>query len=347
MRSSIKRADPDIGRCLVIGGAGMLGNEIAKQLYCEGVKVRILDIARTEDSRFESYKGDIRDPDTVIRACKDIDTVFQTAAEVWDPKRPKDVYEEVNVYGNRIVIDSCKKQKVTRLIYSSTLDVVVDGRKPIVDGDESLPYPNRMPKDPYCRTKIIAEKMVLEANSGELLTCALRPVGMYGPGDKYHLTNIIKASLEGIDFKLGNGSAKFSHVYSENAAYAHILAAKKLWPGSTVAGKYFFITDHHPAKNLFVFMEPFLLGLGLKPPKRSIPYRLAYILGWLSEISKPGSNFNRFSVIQTCIDHTFISKKAEKELGYKPIVSEEEAFKRTLEWFRKNLDKIRDSLPKS
>jgi len=333
--------------CLVIGGSGMLGFEIAKQLNSDGKKVRILDLVPPEGGGFGFIAGDIRKKEDVLKACKKVDTVFQTAAEVWDPRKQKNVYDEVNIGGNHNVIEACKELGISRLIYTSTLDVVVDGKKAIVDGDESHPYPRRLPSDPYCRTKIIAEKMVLEANCPDLNTCSIRPVGIYGPRDKYHLTNIIKACLEGVDFKIGDGSAKFSHVYSENAAHAHILAAKNLKAGSPAAGNTYFITDYHPAKNLFEFMEPFLLGLGLKPPSRSIPYRIAYLFAWFYEIFKPGSNFNRFSVIQTCVDHTFISDKARRELGYRPIVSEEEAFKRTLEWFSKNLDDIKASLPKS
>lgn len=321
-------------RCLVIGGSGMLGYEIALQLLNEGKEVRILDLVSANDSRFEEYIGDIRNPEDVRKACKDIDIVFQTAAAVWNPKTPEHVYDEVNVKGNKLIIDTCKESGIGKLVFTSSMDVVVDGRKPIVDGDESLPYPAKEPKDPYSRTKIIAEKMVLQANDDRLLTCSIRPAGIYGPRDKYHLPNIIKAAMEKSNFRLGNGLAKFSHVYSENAAYSHILAAKHLVCGSPVAGNFYFITDHQPATNLFDFMEPFLEGLGLNPPKKSIPYPVAYFLSMINEKFNPYSNFNRFAVIQTCVDHTFVHHKATADFGYKPIVSKEEAFKRTLEWFK-------------
>jgi sterol-4alpha-carboxylate 3-dehydrogenase (decarboxylating) len=214
------------------------------------------------------------------------------------------------------------------------MDVVVDGKKPILDGDESLPYPPRMPRDDYSRTKIVAEKMVLSSSGGQLATCALRPVGMYGPRDKYHLGNIISMAKKGVALRLGNGSAKFSHVYSENVAHAHILAAQHLWPGSDAAGQAYFICDHFPAENLFDFMEPYLRALHLPVPRRSIPYPPAYWLAAAAEVLAPRSNFNRFAVIQTCIDHTFVHNKAMRELGYCPIVSREEAFVRSLNWLR-------------
>ena len=335
----------DFKKCLVIGGAGMLGFEIAKQLHCDGKEVRILDLLPFNDNRFKEHIGDIRNREDVNKACDGMDIVFQTAAAVWDTKTPPRVYDDVNVQGNINVIDVCRELGIKKLVYSSTIDVVVDGRKPIVNGDESLPYPEKLPKDHYCRTKIIAEQIVTKANSPELLTCSLRPAGMYGPRDKYHLTNIVKAAMSRSNFRLGDGSAKFSHVYSENAAHAHVLAAKNLYEGSPVAGNIYFITDHQPAENLFDFMKPFLEGLGLNPPAKSIPYPIAYAMGWINEKINPRSVFNTFAVIQTCIDHTYIHDRAAKDFGYKPIVSKEEAFKRTLEWFRQNWDSLFTSRP--
>jgi nucleoside-diphosphate-sugar epimerase len=343
--------DKDFKKCLVIGGAGMLGFEIAKQLYEDGKEVSILDLVPFNDIRFKGYVGDIRNREDIKKACAGADgtgytdVVFQTAAAVWDTKTPPEVYDEVNVQGNKNVIDVCLELGIKKLVYSSTIDVVVDGRKPIVYGDESLPYPEKLPKDHYCRTKIIAEQIVTKANSPGLLTCSLRPAGMYGPRDKYHLTNIIKAAMSRSNFRLGDGSAKFSHVYSENAAHAHVLAAKNLYAGSPVAGNIYFITDHQPAENLFDFMKPFLEGLGLKPPAKSIPYNIAYPMSWLNEKINPRSVFNTFAIIQTCIDHTYTHEKAAKDFDYEPIVSKEEAFKRTLEWFKQNWDRLFSSHP--
>lgn len=327
----------DLGKCLVIGGAGMLGFEIASQLHLQGYFVRVLDLEPINANGIESIVGDIRNLKDVEKACEGINTVFQTAATVWNPGTPNQMFDEVNVKGNQNVINTCLKFNIPRLIYTSTLDVVVDGKKPIVYGDETLPYPPKMPKDHYSRTKIIAEQETIEVNGkNSLLTCSLRPVGMYGPRDKYHIANIIKVAKSKSNIKLGNGTACFSHVYSENAAYAHILAAKRLYPGSKVAGECYFIADHQPADNLFTFMEPFLEALNVPIPTKSIPYKLAYVLASVAEIFAPKSNFNRFAVIQTCVDHTFISDKAERDFGYKPIISKEEAFERTVQWFKEN-----------
>lgn len=324
-----------LDRCLVIGGSGMLGFEIVRQLVDQGRQVRVLDLQPLPEPICEFVRGDIRNPADIAAACRDIEVVFQTAAAVWDRSTPARVYEEVNVEGNRRVVDTCLELGIRRLVYTSTLDVVVEGSRPIVDGDESLPYPKRLPRDPYCRTKILAERLVLAANCPDLATCALRPVGMYGPRDRYHLGNVIRMARRGRFVRLGDGTARFSHVYSENAAFAHLLAAQRLEPGSPIAGQAYFIADHYPAGNLFDFMEPFLLALGLPVPRRRIPYAAAMVLATIAEILAPRSNFSRFAVIQTCVTHTFVDGKAARDLGYWPIVSREEAFRRTVAWLRK------------
>jgi len=326
----------DFQTCLVIGGAGMLGYSLAERLYAEGKTVRVMDLQPVKDDRFDCRVGDIRLPGDLRSAMQGIDLVFQCAAAVWDPKLPAQVYDQVNIQGNRNVIDACLEMGVRKMVYTSTIDVVVDGAKPITNGDESLPYPNPLPKDPYCRTKIAAEIMMCRSSSEALKICTLRPAGIYGPGDKYHLPNLIRAARMPFNFRLGDGTARFSHMFSENAAHAHVLAAKHLGEGSPLPGKFYFIADAETNDNLFDFMAPFLVALGYRPPRLRIPYRLAYALSWITEKVSPKATFVPFAVIQTCLDHTYSYQRAEADFGYQPLVGKEEAFRKTVEWFKQN-----------
>jgi sterol-4alpha-carboxylate 3-dehydrogenase (decarboxylating) len=319
---------------LVTGGAGMLGRAIASQLLDQRKTVRIIDIDPAKDDRAEIIVGDIRDAAAVRRACDGVDTVFHAAAAVWDPNLPPTIYEETNVEGTKLIIDTCIQLGVPRLVYTSSLDVVMDGKHGHCLADESLPYPTDWRKmNRYAYSKMKGEQAVIKANGPTLSTCALRLVGMYGPGDKYHLPNIVKNAKSGINIRLGNGKAQFSHIFSGNAAHAHILAAEHLAPNSPVAGQIYFITDHHTG-NFFDFMNPFLEQLGISVPKRSIPYGLANVLGWFVEKFSTKSNFNRFTVYCVCVDHTFVHDKATRDFGYQPIFTAEEAFNITIEWLK-------------
>jgi len=319
---------------LVTGGAGMLGRALVSQLVEKGKTVRVIDIEPAQDQRAENIVGDVRDADVVRKACEGVDTVIHSAAAVWDPNLPLSIYDETNVTGTQIVIDACIQLKIPRLVYTSTIDVVMDSVHGHLGGDESLPYPadpRRMNR--YAYSKMLGEQAVLKANSPALATCALRPAGMFGPGDKYHLPNIIKNAKHGINIRLGDGTAQFSHVFCGNVAHAHVLAAERLAPGSAAAGQAYFITDGHD-RNFFSFMDPFLQALGITLPKMSIPYGAANAMAWLIEKVSPKSNLNRFSVYCTCLDHTFTHAKATRDFGYRPRYSEREAFDITLEWLK-------------
>jgi sterol-4alpha-carboxylate 3-dehydrogenase (decarboxylating) len=312
----------------------MLGRAIVSQLIDKGKSVRILDIERAQDDRAEVIVGDIRDAATVRKACAGVDTVIHAAAAVWDPRLPLSIYDETNAKGTQLIIDTCIELGIPRMVCTGTMDVVMDGKHGECLGDESLPYPSDVGvMNQYAYSKMLGEQAVIKANGLNLSTCVLRLVGMYGPGDRYHLPNVIKNAKSGVNIRMGNGKAQFSHVFSGNAAHGHILAAEHLAPDSPVAGQIYFVTDHDTG-NFFDFMNPFLEGLGIPLPKRSIPHGMANFLAWFAEKFSPKSNFNRFSVYCLCLDHTFKHDKATRDFGYQPIYSAEEAFKITMEWLK-------------
>ena len=324
-----------LGRCGVTGGAGMLGSQIVFRLIDAKVPVRILDLVPPGEHQAEYRFTDIRDLSQVVEGFRGIDTMFHTAAMVWKPGTPQETFEAVNLDGTANVIEACRRTGVRKLVYTSTMDVVIDGKRPIVDGDESLPYAEAS-RDHYTRTKIEAERLVLRGCGPDLLTVAIRPVGMYGPGDKYHLGNMIGMIRKGFRMRIGDGSARYSVVYSGNAAHAHILAAERLVPGSKVCGSCYFITDDRPAENIFDFMEPFLQELGLSVPRFRIPFTLArYGAALLSALDRQ-SPINPFSLRIIGRTHTFSSDRARRELEYAPVVEKDEAIRRTVEWFRRN-----------
>lgn len=326
----------NLGKCLVTGSTGMIGYQLVQQLLEKGITVRGLDIRPMKPNGFEFIEGDIRDSEIVRKAVKGIDTVFHNAALVWDPSNEYELFYKTNVLGSRNVLHASQKEGVKRYIYTSTLDVVIQDKEPIVNATETKPYPDPLPKDPYSRSKALAEIETIAANSPDFSTCSLRPVGVYGPRDRYHLPNLINVAKSKFNVKLGNGKASFSHVYAGNVAHALILAAEHLKPNFPPSGECYFIIDHNPPENFFTFFEPMLEGLGYSRPKIKIPYWLARALAWIAETINPKSVFNTFSVVNTCKDRIFCGDKARKDFGYKPIYSKDEAFQLTVEWFKEN-----------
>jgi sterol-4alpha-carboxylate 3-dehydrogenase (decarboxylating) len=323
--------------CLVIGGNGFIGRHLVELLLREGRPVRVFDRTPCNDPRVEMFQGDIRRADEVQRACADAAIVFQCAAVVdWHPGCEQTLYE-VNVLGNRNVIAACTARRNTRLVFTSSIDAVFGGR-PIRNGDETLPYPTRHLSF-YGHTKMVAEQETLAATGHNgLMTCAIRPAGVYGPGDPYRMPTVIAEARRGNLVRLGDGRARFNHVYVENVACVHILAADRLTPDSPVNGQCYVVTDQ-PARNFFDFVESFVVAMGLPAARRTIPYHAAYALatvleGWArltrGRFGKP--LLTRSVVASTCVDCWFTSAKATRDLGYAPQVSETDAFERTLAW---------------
>jgi nucleoside-diphosphate-sugar epimerase len=328
---------------LLFGATGMLGSALLEQLLSRGKRVRVFVEEPITDDRVEKITGDIRDMEAVRKAVQGADVVFQTVAIIdWTPKKRGKLYD-VNVKGNHNVIEACAEFGVKKLIYTSSVDVVIDGHD-LYYVDETTPYVQK-PFDPYAESKMIAEKEVISANgfpNGKegLLTCALRPGGIYGPKDSVRLPNVIEVIRKGRPYRLGNGTALFSHVYVDNVAHAHILAAEKMGKGSPLEGQFYFITDHK-ATNFYDFVyDDICKRLGYEIPDRRTPYwmakTVAMVSEWWANIAKPDKPplLTNYVVAATCKHCSFSHAKATRDFGYEPIVSREEAIQRTVEDLR-------------
>ncbi len=327
---------------LVIG-YGLLGRAIVRALRDLDIPVRVLDMHPVENSGTHNLTGDIRQRDVVQAACEGVETVYHTAALIsQELGKPRAIYD-VNVTGTEHVIAACRKQGVRQLVYTSSIDVVFDGT-PIQNGDESLPYPARY-LDYYSETKMLAEQRVLAANDADLRTVSLRVAGLYGPHDHQRFPPVIAITQNQGFVRVGDGSAKFNHLYVDNAAHAHLLAADTLRQReSQVAGSAYFITDY-PATNFFDFIERYLQALGLldEGSVRRIPYAVAWMLASGLEFRyrlMPVAVFShpvlsRYVVASTCRDFWFSHQKATDDFGYAPVVAAEDARHRTLDWLRK------------
>ena len=149
---------------LVTGGGGFLGRYIVEQLLARGDRVRVFargSYQQLIDLGAETIRGDVRDPQAVGNACSGIDCVMHTAATAGIGMRWRD-FDEINHLGTQHVIDACRKQGVSRLVYTSSPSVTFDGRAQ--EGvDESAPYPKRWLCH-YPHSKALAEQQVLAAN---------------------------------------------------------------------------------------------------------------------------------------------------------------------------------------
>jgi nucleoside-diphosphate-sugar epimerase len=161
----------------------------------------------------------------IIEAVRGVDVVIHAAAKagVWGPY---ETYRQANVQATNLIISACRQAGVKHLVYTSSPSVVFDGRDE--SGiNESTPYPEKY-LTPYPQTKALAEQNVLKANGSELVTVALRPHLIWGPGDHHLIPRILSRAKQGKLKLVGDGSNKVDSTYIDNAAHAHLLAADQL-----------------------------------------------------------------------------------------------------------------------
>ena len=335
---------------LLTGGSGFMGRAIVEELLdpsspLKPDMIRIFDLHENtgpDDQRIQMVIGDIRNYNQVSEACREIDVVIHSAAIVdWGTKSDEEIYS-VNVEGTRNILRACKEHHVKALVFTSSLDAVFNGQ-PLVDIDESLPYPETH-SNSYCTSKYRSEKLVTESSGNGLNTCIIRPSDVYGGGDPYHIGPLLNMAKGGFYIRLGNGKSKSQHVYVGNIAWAHVLAAHALLTNSNaVNGNAYFITDG-PGSNFFSFYDTIIRESGYRiwPKNLWIPRGFAMILGILSEtitvIARPVKRYtpkmSRFAVTYTCTDFTFNSEKARRDFGFVPKYSREEARNKTVQFYK-------------
>ncbi|KAJ7175801.1 C-3 sterol dehydrogenase [Mycena filopes] len=219
---------PDI--YLVIGGSGFVGRHIVQQLLDRGDTVSALDIVqRYHDVPF--YSADITDKDQVVAALRASGTtcIIHTASPAAALKlEDPDLYWRVNLGGTKAIIASAVETGVRKLVYTSSAGVVFNGDD-LIDVDERTPFPEK-PLDAYNDSKAKAEEAVLAANGKNgLLTVALRPAGIFGPGDRQVMAGLYQVYERGqTHFQVGDNTNLFDWTYVGNVAAAHLLAADRL-----------------------------------------------------------------------------------------------------------------------
>ncbi|KAF2285046.1 hypothetical protein GH714_037560 [Hevea brasiliensis] len=92
------------------------------------------------------------------------------------------------------------------------------------------------PLDSYTATKSEGEAGIIKVNgTNGLLTCSLRPSGIFGPGERLFHLRLLQEGLG--NFIIGDGNNIYDFTYVENVALAHICAERALASGGEVAEK--------------------------------------------------------------------------------------------------------------
>lgn len=327
-------------RALVTGGGGFLGRRVVELLLERGDQVSFLARGRypeVEALGTVGYQVDLCDREALREVVPGHDVIFHIAAKAgyWGSYAD---FHGINVEGTRNLLDAAEDAGVKQLVYTSTPSVI-GYESEAENAGQDIPYA-KTHQAHYPATKAEAEQMVLAANGSSLSSVALRPHLIFGPRDNNLLPRVIQRAESGRLPIIGTGKNVVDMTYVDNAAWAHLDAADRLFTRpEDCAGKAYFISNDEPVL-LWEWLNELLGELEIAPINRRIPLGVARAVGqvleWLWTILPLSGEPRMTPFIAAALarSHWYDMGPAYSELGYRVRVPMAEATRETVAWFK-------------
>lgn len=227
-------------KILVTGADGFIGSHLTEELIKQGYKVKAFvyynsfntwgwldSFPKAILNEIEIFQGDIRDPNGVREAIKDVDEVFHLAALIAIPfsYHSPDTYVDTNIKGTLNVLQAARDLGTSRVLITSTSEVY--GTAQYVPIDEKHPYQGQ---SPYSATKIGADRLAESFyRSFNMPITIVRPFNTYGPRQSARavIPTIITQLLAGKEeIELGSLTPTRDFNYVKDTANGFIEIAK-------------------------------------------------------------------------------------------------------------------------
>lgn len=315
-------------RVLVTGGAGFIGSNLVAQLLKDKriSFIRVLDNLSTGYEQniaallrhpgFEFMKGDIRDYETCLKACNDIDLVSHQAALGSVPRSINDplTTNDVNITGTLNVFTAAKEKNIRRVVYAASSSTYGD--------HPGLPKQEDQigrPLSPYAVTKYVNELYAqVFADLYKMEFIGLRYFNIFGPQQSPNgpyaavIPLFAEALLNNKPPTInGDGSHSRDFTYVDNAVQANILSL--FTANDKAVNQVYNIACGHQTSlsELFDVMKK-EAGSSLQPIHG--PERTGDVKHSMADISK-----------------------AKQLLGYEVKIPVEEGLRLTFQWYKEHL----------
>ncbi|QYO67364.1 NAD-dependent epimerase/dehydratase family protein [Leptolyngbya sp. 7M] len=310
---------------LITGIGGFIGLRAAEMAVQRGMKVR--GIQRTAEKAqaaralgAEVVIGSITDPAVTERACQGVDIVLHTAAIV---REEGDVnkFMDTNVGGTLNLAKTAKAAGVRCFVHLSSVMVYgysypnhVNESGPLYTGD-----------NPYCKTKVEAEKQLLPLNDSDFGIITIRPGDVYGPRSLVWVVRPLQLMKKRLFVLMDGGRNIINHIYVDNLIDGIFLAIEK-----EAYGEAFNLTDG--AATTWREYATWLSKISGMPKPISLP---GFVVRTLVKLRISDDSISMSSIDVLSRRYAYSIEKAWSVLGYQPSISLEEGMARTAEWLRK------------
>ncbi|HSC48744.1 MAG TPA: NAD-dependent epimerase/dehydratase family protein [Gaiellaceae bacterium] len=319
-------------RWAITGGAGFLGLHLARRLLADGHEVRTLDLAPLDDVELErdveELRGDVRDLSAVARLVTGADVLVHAAAAL-PIQASRESIRSVNVGGTGVAFAAAADAGVRRaILISSTAVYGVPKHHPIAEDAPLVGVGH------YGESKIDAEEVARDAGRRGLEVVIIRPKTFVGPERLGVFEILFDWIREGRGIPiLGNGSNRYQLLAVEDLVEATVAAAERDVAGETFnVGATEFGTVRSDLEGLIAHARS---GSRLRPvPAR--PAELALRALELARLSPLAEWHYRTAHRDSFVDVS----KAQRELGFAPRLSNEQALCETYDWYLANRGRV-------
>ncbi|MGH7718279.1 MAG: NAD-dependent epimerase/dehydratase family protein, partial [Gemmatimonadaceae bacterium] len=236
-------------------------------------------------------------------------------------------FRRVNVDATRNLLEAAKRSGVRRFVHCST--VGVQGQ---IDDPPATEEYRTEPGDHYQATKLEGELLAREYGAGGLPVTVVRPVGIYGPGDRRFL-KLFRGIDRGQFVMIGSGKTLYHMTYIDDLIDGILLAASKAEGNGEV-----FTIGGPRYTTLWELVDLIADVLGKVHQRRRVPLapvlaaavvceRVCRVIGVNPPIYPRRVEF--FSK-----DRAFDISKARAALGYAPRVDLPQGLAATAAWYR-------------
>jgi nucleoside-diphosphate-sugar epimerase len=320
-------------RWAISGGAGFLGLHLARRLLADGHEVRTLDLAPLDDPGLErgaeELRGDVRDPAAAARLCVGADVLVHAAAAL-PIQASREAIRSVNVDGTATTLAAALEAGVGRVVLiSSTAVYGIPKHHPIAEDAPLVGVGH------YGESKIDAERVAEDVARRGLEVVVLRPKTFVGPERLGVFEILFDWIREGRRIPiLGDGSNRYQLLAVDDLVEATLSAAEAPVAGETFnVGATEFGTVRSDLEGLIAHA---CSGSRLRPvPAR--PAELALRALEVARLSPLAEWHYRTAHRDSYVDVS----KAERLLGFAPLLSNEQALCETYDWYLQNRERAR------